>query len=320
MAVLTPQASAELEEVVRAYELGSLESFLAIDRGTVNTSYGLRLTQEGVTTPYFFRLYEEQDLGGAQAEARLLAHLRKNGAKTPAPIPRRDLALVGVHQGKPCAIFPFVAGDMRCQRAVTPGDAGKLGAEIARLHVAARGAELRPSRFGRKDLEARMETVRATAPAHLSTHVDELRDKLARIEDERARLSAEPPLMIHGDLFRDNVLFEGAEISSVLDFESAGQGSRTYDLAVALLAFSFRDRFDWEVGKALVSSYEREFDLHSVPKEALYWDACFGAVRFTVTRITDSAMRGGKKDFRRFLARQAELFSLGPKGFAEALS
>ncbi len=316
MAVLTPQVRDQLERALGAYDLGALRSFAPIERGTVNTSYELT-TAAG---RYFFRLYEEQDLPGAKAEARLLAHLRENGAKTPAPMMRADGELCGVHDGKAYAVFPFVPGDMRCQRAVTAKDTEQLGGEIARLHMAARGAELRPSRFRVKDLEDRLGLIGRDAPPALSSHARELGERLMLAEEARIRTASGETLMIHGDLFRDNVLFEGDEIASVLDFESAGQGSRSYDLAVALLAFSFRDRFDWVVAKALVSSYERVYGLHSAPTEALYWDACFGAIRFTITRITDSAMRGGKKDFRRFLARQAELFALGPDGFAVALS
>ena len=316
MAVLTPQARDQLERALSAYELGALEAFSPVLRGTVNTSYALTIAG----TPYFFRLYEEQDLEGARAEARLLTHLRRHGAKTPAPVTRADGELVGVHEGRAYAVFPFVKGDMRCQRSVTARDTAELGAEIARLHVAVRGAELRPSRFRVKDLEDRLTVIRRDAPAALAQHAAELTEKLAVCEEGRARTSSGETLMIHGDLFRDNVLFDGDEIASVLDFESAGQGSRTYDLAVALLAFCFTDRFDWPVARALVSSYERAYGLQSVPKEALYWDACFGTVRFTITRITDSAMRGGRKDFRRFLARQAELFALGAAGFAEALA
>jgi len=316
VAVLTPQVRDQLQQALSAYDLGALEAFTPVERGTVNTSYDVTLT----AGRYFFRLYEEQALEGAKAEARLLAHLRKNGAKTPAPVARRDGELVGVHQEKPYAVFPWVTGDMRCQRGVTARDTAELGTEIARLHIAARGAEMRPSRFRVKDLSDRLVTIAKEAPPALAEHTSELEKRLALTDEQRESNAVDDTLMIHGDLFRDNVLYEGDKIASVLDFESAGQGTRTYDLAVALLAFCFRDHFDWEVARALVSSYEGAYGLHSVPKEALYWDACFGAVRFTITRITDSAMRGGKKDFRRFLARQAELFALGPAGFEKALS
>ena len=316
MAVLSPQDRAQLEDALRAYDLGPLETFAPVERGTVNTSYAF--VAGGVR--HFFRLYEEQDLEGARAEARLLFHLRAHGAKTPAPLARRDGELAGLHAGKPFAVFPFVAGDMRCQAAVTARDAGKLGAEVARLHIAARGADLKPSRFGARELGARLDAIRLHAPRELAELVPLLTAHLSRVEAQRARITRPPGIMIHGDLFRDNVLFDGDEIASVLDFESAGEGHPTYDLAVALLAFSFRDAFDWDVARALVLGYEHVLGLHSVPREALFWDACFGAVRFSITRITDSAMRGGRKDYRRFLSRLAALDALGPLRFEEKLA
>ena len=48
--------------------------------------------------------------------------------------------------------------------------------------------------------------------------------------------------LIHGDLFRDNVLWhEGGRIAALLDFESAHDGPFAYDLAVTILSWSFRD-------------------------------------------------------------------------------
>ena len=40
--------------------------------------------------------------------------------------------------------------------------------------------------------------------------------------------------MIHGDLFRDNVLWAGGEVAAILDFEQASGGSLAYDLAVCI--------------------------------------------------------------------------------------
>ena len=55
-------------------------------------------------------------------------------------------------------------------------------------------------------------------------------------------------------------------------------------------------------------------------KRAIYMEAIFAATRFTITRITDYAMRGGEnrvmKDWRRFLARLDALEAMGPAGFA----
>jgi len=40
--------------------------------------------------------------------------------------------------------------------------------------------------------------------------------------------------VIHGDLFRDNVLWRGGQVVAILDFEQASGGSLAYDLAVCL--------------------------------------------------------------------------------------
>jgi homoserine kinase type II len=315
VAVLTLVDKSELEQALSAYDVGAIERFSGVDRGTVNSSFELHAGG----ARWFFRLYEEQDRTGARAEARLLAHLREHGAKTPAPVARRDGELTGELRGKPCALFPFVPGDMLCQSAVTAPHAARLGAEIARLHAAAKGAEPRANRFGAAALAQRLDRVERHARPDLRALVPSLREKLERLTNARA---AQELVVVHGDIFRDNVLFENGEVSSILDFESAGLETRTYDLAVAILAFAFRASFDWDLARAFVSGYDSVRPLGAAEKDALFADACLGALRFAITRITDCAMReeSPKKDYRRFLARLDEIEALGAAAFQRRLA
>ena len=63
--------------------------------------------------------------------------------------------------------------------------------------------------------------------------------------------------MIHGDLFRDNVLWDGDRISAILDFEQASGGSLVYDLAVCIndWCWTIFPRFD--LAAALVARLPR---------------------------------------------------------------
>jgi homoserine kinase type II len=128
-----------------------------------------------------------------------------------------------------------------------------------------------------------------------------------------------PAGLVHGDLFRDNVLWTGDRVAALLDFESAFRGPLAYDLAVLVLSWCYADAFEPDLARAMVRSYESVRPLEPIEKRALYTEMRFGALRFTITRITDYSMRGGEgrvmKDWRRFLARLDALEAMGQSGF-----
>lgn len=318
MAVYTHLERAEIEAVLARYGYGAPDVVRAVAEGTVNSSFALECGGERL----FLRVYEEQDRDGAAREARLLAHLAARGARTPRPLARRDGTLVGDVRGKPCALFPFVPGEMLCQAAVAPAHARALGAELARLHRAAEGAEPYPSRFDAGPLRARLDAVAGARDPELARLAEPLGRELDAVERARLPLATG---VVHADVFRDNVLWEGDRLSAVLDFESAATAPFAYDLAVTVLAWTYGAAFDGALAAALVAGYVAERPLGEDERRGLFDEARFAALRFTVTRITDVEMRRApgdpppKKRFGRFRARARDLDAMGPAGFAALL-
>lgn len=222
----------------------------------------------------------------------MVTRLAASGVVTPVAIAS------GVLAGRPAALFPWISGAHSCQRAVDASRARAVGEALARVHLT--NVDASDGRFGESALVGRLDTIDArTYP------VDRLR--LTLTELARDRDAGVPAGLTHGDLFRDNVLWDGGRLTALLDFESASRGPFVYDLAVTVLAWCFHDAFDWALARAMIEGYERVRPLELREKRAFYTEARFAAVRFTITRITDYAMRGGEgrvmKDWRRFLAR-----------------
>jgi homoserine kinase type II len=126
---------------------------------------------------------------------------------------------------------------------------------------------------------------------------------------------------MHGDLFRDNVLWDaGGEIAALLDFESACAGSYAYDLMVTVLSWCFGDELEAGLASAMCGGYDRVRPMSEAEKRGLWAEGSFAALRFTVTRITDYAMRSGAtgprvvKDWSRFMKRFEKLQALGEEG------
>ncbi len=305
MATLTIPNEAELIAFSTRYALGGLGQVRGIQGGTVNSSFAIRLGE----TPYFLRIYEEQGVAGATAELSLLRRLVERKVPTPPPVATRAGDYVSELAGKPAALFQWSPGEMRCQKSVRPADTRKLGVALARMHLAGAGESPRPGRFDVERLLERCERIRA-ADAELATS---LAAGLQVVSERRQPL---PSGLIHGDLFRDNVLWQGDDLSALIDFESASYGTYAYDLMVTTLAWCMGDSLDGTLVRALFAGYQSQRPLSEGEKEALCVEGSFACHRFAITRITDNAIRIGK-DYRRFIERNRVLTSLGARGVRE---
>jgi homoserine kinase type II len=315
VAVLTPIDASDVRTLCEGYAVPEPRSFTGIAGGSVNSNYAI----EGAGGRLFLRLYEERGMDGARHECAMLERLAAKGVPTPAPVRRLDGQHVSVVRGKPAVLFPWRDGHMRCQASVTPGDAVKVGAALARVHVAGAGEPVQPGRFGVVALGARLDRIAASGDMTFAPMVPALRTTLARVH--AARNTALPRGLTHGDLFRDNVLWaDSGEVSALLDFESACEDALAYDLMVTILSWCFGDDLEARLASAMREGYESVRPLTEPEKEALSGEGAFAALRFTITRITDYAMRAGAtgprvvKDWRRFAKRFEKLDMLGPVG------
>jgi homoserine kinase type II len=252
------------------------------------------------------RIYEEQDMTGALAEARLLSALEERGVPTAAPLRARDGSVAIAHHGKPVAVYPWVDGEIRCQAGVSAQHAEQVGRALARVHVQSRELTLPRGRFEVANLYARLERIEREAAPELVRAGAAIRGRLERAERERNHDL--PRGLIHGDLFRDNVLWQADRIAALIDFESASEGPLLFDLLVCLCAWCFSDQFVPELVSAMLAGYAGERPLTQRELSAIKSEAAVVCLRFATTRITDFSMRAAPglapgRDYRRFLAR-----------------
>ena len=259
MATFTQLDAAQIGEFLGTFDVPPLVDFSGVPGGSVNSNFEVRVA----AGRYFLRVYEEQGRDGAHAEAATLAHLVANGVPTAAPLRRRDGTALGELDGKPAALFPWREGTIRCQASVTPEDAFRVGGALATVHLAGADevrdggraarpwSELGEGRFRYDDLVGRLAGIAAQKSA-LGSQAAPLRRALDRCHGERTRDL--PSGLLHGDLFRDNVLWaEDGQISALLDFESAHHGPWVFDLMIAVLA--------WCVGDALDGALASQFSI-----------------------------------------------------------
>lgn len=312
MGRFTQLDDAEVRALAAGFGVGPVTGWREVVAGTINSNFEL-------TTPagrFFLRINEGKAEADVAYEADLVSALAARGVPTPLPVRAGDRAYLRAGQ-RLASLFPWVDGHHRHLGEVRPADAGAVGAALARLHLA--GLELGPEhhRDGIYTFAAiceRFAGFRDHPDAALAPAVPVIADEIAWLQARAGERAAAPHGIIHGDLFRDNVLFDGTGAATLIDFEQASTGALVYDLAVCVNAWCYVDDFDDALITALVGGYQAVRPLDARERALLWVEARAAAMRFTVTRITDVHLPGVDlpgKDFRRYLHRLQRLRARG---------
>jgi homoserine kinase type II len=320
MATFTHLSLSDAQRLAEAHALPPVEAVVPVAAGTVNSNYFLQ-TSRG---RFFVRLYEQQDVDGVAYEWSLLSHLGAQGVTIPARIAGPAPGAIRV-DGRPVAVFAEVKGEDLCQARVDVQRVLRVGAALGSAHRAGLSfGTVREGRFRLEDVARLLDQGESAGRPELREPITRLRQVHGEVARALAGPLAELPRgVIHGDLFRDNVLWQGDDIVALLDWESASHGVLAYDVAVTLLAWCCGDQLDFTLGRALVEGYRAERELSAPEWQGLWWTMRLGCLRFATTRIIDVYLKGtypaGYKDFRRFLQRLDVVEALSPDQLAHAL-
>ncbi len=308
MGVFTRLGDVELRDIAEAFGLGTVSAYEEIAAGTINSNYGV-VTDRG---RWFARVNEGKAEVDVAWEARLVGELAAGGVVTPSPVAARDgrpYAPLRDARGKWVSVFPWRAGHHLAAAEVTPEAAAELGGALASLHLvglALPAAWRRGSIYDHDHLIGRYTRVASSVDPVLARAIEILGEELAVASEARATRARATQGIIHGDLFRDNVLWHNGQLVAILDFEQASGGSLAYDLAVCINDWCWTDRPHFDLIAALLRGYESRRPLASGERDALPIEVRAAAARFTITRITDvylARVDNPEKDFRAFLAR-----------------
>ncbi len=305
----------ESAAVADAFALGQVLTVTPIAAGTISSNFAFDTIDRGRERRTFIRLNEGKAAADVAWEAALLDVLVAGGVPTTPALRTTDGHPYFAHRGWPIGGFAWCPGRHLAPGEVTADHARAIGRATAELHRAA--AALPPARqragiYQFADLTRRfVGFADATDPA-LASAIAVLADELAWLTARTPQRAAASHGLIHGDLFRDNVLWEGADLRAILDFEQAATGSRPYDLAVVLNDWCWRPRPEGggepepALAAAVLAGYQAVQPLTAADRVALPIEVRAAAARFTITRITDVYLRQvdmPDKDFRAFLAR-----------------
>jgi homoserine kinase type II len=320
MALYTVLGEAELAEVARAFGLPPPERVRPEPRGGVNTNYHLWAGGRR----FFLRVNEGKSDADVRFEAEVLRFLAEGRFPIAPLVPAAGGAPFAVAAGRQAMLFEYAAGEEVGRDAVTPAHARRVGEALGRLHDLAGGFPAdRPNPYGPARVAAWLADLGPDGggDAEVARALPALRREL----DRAAALPGAPRGLVHGDLFRDNVLWIGDRPGAILDWEMACTETFAYDVGVALSAWCYREGYDGARAAALLEGYRARRKVEPETLEALYPWARFAALRFAASRIHGyhrAALgpdRLVKKDWRRYRDRLAALEATGEAGFRALL-
>ena len=294
MSVYTELTTQDFEHILADYNLGKLQSFTGIAAGIENSNFFIDM-QDGQR--YVLTVFERLNAQELPYFMRLMKHLATHGLQSPDVMVRKDGTLIfdlntedGIKQG--CIVSCLSGETLDFLNETQLESSGKA---LATLHIAGSSFdEHRENPTGFAWLEENIKHMQAdVAKTYGQDAVDLLHDELAY--QKQQQFKGLPSGVIHGDLFVDNILFEGNQVSGVIDFYYAHDAAYAMDIAIAInaQAIVLGDEDKTRMG-AFLKGYESKRALTADEKGALNGLLRLGALRFWVSRLFDALYpRGG---------------------------
>ncbi|MFW1678643.1 homoserine kinase [Pontibacter sp. JAM-7] len=230
MAVYTSLDADDIRQFLSLYALGELVDFRGIEGGIENTNYFLTTLLDGQQQQYVLTLFEELSQDELPYFVELCQWL--SDRQIPVPYAIRNRHGVGLQRLKqrPAVIQPRFFGEHLSPGQLSPAHCASIGRVLAQLHLA--GQEFYLQRQAHRGVFWWRRESRLIMPKLPVEDQRLLNAAVAEFDHLRDTCSDLPQGTIHGDLFHDNVLFNGTEISAVLDLYNAASAFLLYDLAI----------------------------------------------------------------------------------------
>jgi homoserine kinase type II len=213
---------AELDIFLADYPLGELIAYVGIAEGVENSNYALTTT----SGEFILTLFEQFAAPQIGYFLQLLTDLRHANFLCPQPELDKQKQMLKLLAGKPAVIFQRLAGRSVMEPSVQ--QCRELGKQLAKLHEYGQNY---PSFQPTDTLLGWC----CRSYKKLQPHLSEIINRLIATElDFQSHHPHKdlPQGLIHGDLFRDNVLFSGENLTGLLDFYNASRDALLLDVAI----------------------------------------------------------------------------------------
>jgi homoserine kinase type II len=284
VAVYTEVSLPEAAALLARLGLGHLSALQPCSGGIENTNY----FADTDTGHYVLTLFERLSASELPFYLRLMQHLARRGIAVPEPHADAQGELLHRVCGKPAAVVSRLPGHHHM--APDAQHCASVGAMLARMHLAGLDFPLHQPHL--RGLAWWNDTAKAVR-AQLSAAQCELLDAELAYQGQLAQSSAYAALPrgpIHADLFRDNVVFVGDELTGFFDFYFAGVDAFLFDIAVCLndwCSDAESGRLNEALAQSFASGYDAVRPLSGTESRLLAAMLRGAALRFWLSRLWD---------------------------------
>lgn len=279
MSVFTTLTLEETQVFLKDFSIGKVEEIKGIAAGITNTNYFVITNQ----ARYVLTIFEQNSFDELPYFVDLMAHLAAHEIPCPAPIVDQYGVSLRMIKDKPALLISCLNG----QTTKNPDEdqCAQVGRVLAKMHLA--GDSFKQPSINQRDETWRVDTAEQVMDKLSADDQAILTQALAF--QSQLDLSDLPTGVIHGDLFRDNVLFDGATLGGFIDFYYACEDVLAYDVAVTVNDWCLTEggEFDEPRLNAFMQAYTEVRPFNDAEKEVWQGLLCIAALRFWLSRLYD---------------------------------
>jgi homoserine kinase type II len=279
MAVFTPLSDAQVAAFLEKFDVGSFVALQGVAGGTENSTFFVTTDRRELV----LTLFEQGEHEELPFFVELLDYLDEHRLPVPGTIHDREGVALHSLAGKPALLFPRLPG--KHPSAPNLAQCQALGTTLGRLHkVSQRFPGHRPNP---RDLHW-LRAVHHKVLTYISPDDQTLmKNEVDDYESAFNQHGALPQGALHGDLFRDNTLYEGDSLGGIIDFYNGCTGDLLFDLAIVINDWASNEdgSLNAERYHAILSAYQARRSLTET--ERTLWPTMLRmtALRYWLSRL-----------------------------------
>ena len=278
MSVYTSVNIKELKIWLQDYAFDDLTDYQGIKSGITNTNYFLMTVHDR----FVLTLFEKNTIEDLPYFVDLMSHLATHSFLCPKPILKKNGTALSILKNKPALIVTCLKGKEVTNPEVNHCKA--VGKSLAELHV--KSANFVAQHQNTRDLSWIKKTAETLFNELPQDESKLLREEILYQEKQNYKL---PKSTIHGDLFKDNVLFLNNEVSGFIDFYYACTDYLILDVAIAVNDWCVNSdgSFDESRLNAFLDAYKKIRSFNDNEDRAWNNVLRLASLRFWVSRLND---------------------------------
>ena len=279
MAVYTSINSSDLSEWFKKFNLKNFVDFKGISSGVTNSNFVIFMPNSN----YILTIFEHNNIEELPFYVDLMTYLAQENFLCPKPIENNSGQALSLLKNKPALMVSFLDGKELAIR--NSKSCYLVGQYLAKLHLTTKN-------FPQSNKNTRGLSWISDIYLKLKEYLTLEDQKIIEVEinyHKKIDKSELPEGIIHGDLFRDNVLFLNDKVSGFIDFYYACNERFIYDIAIAINDWCIDD--DGKINTLMSSEFIKGYQLERklTDNENKYFNSALrlAALRFWLSRLED---------------------------------